>query len=210
MLKIHHLVLSRSDRIVWLAEELGLKYELVRHVRNAETFRSPDSLWQVAPMGKAPAIQDGDITLGESGAIIEYILDTYGEGRLRPAKGTAQYRAYQHWMHAAESTVMVPVLLEVLCTLTQTDSPALKGFSEGEYQTVFAYLNQTLEKSPYVAGQDFSGADIMVAYSLLLANGTAIPIMKGTPPLDKCPAIVAYLARIEARPAYRRAVKLCK
>ena len=103
MLKIHHLVLSRSDRIVWLAEELGLKYELVRHVRNAETFRSPDSLWQVAPMGKAPAIQDGDITLGESSAII-----------------------------------------------------------------------------------------------------------KGTPPLDKCPAIVADLARIEARPAYRRALELCK
>lgn len=195
---------------MWLAEELGLKYELVRHVRNAETFRSPDSLWQVAPMGKAPAIQDGDITLGESGAIIEYILDTYGEGRLRPAKGTSQYRAYQHWMHAAESTVMVPVLLEALCTLTQTDSPALKGFSEGEYQTVFGYLNQALEKSPYVAGQDFTAADIMVAYSLLLANGTAIPTMKGTPPLDKCPAIVAYLARIEARPAYRRAVELCK
>lgn len=210
MLKIHHLVLSRSDRIVWLAEELGIKYELVRHVRDPQTFRAPDTLWQVAPMGKAPAIQDGDITLGESGAIVEYLLDTYGQNRLRPAKGTAEYRAYQQWMHAAESTLMVPVLLEVLCTLTQTDSPALKGFSEGEYQTVFSYLNQALEKSPYVAGSDFTGADIMVAYSLHLANGKAIPMMAGHPPLDRCPAIVAYLQRIEARPAFKRAVEVCQ
>ncbi|MSR13073.1 MAG: glutathione S-transferase family protein [Gammaproteobacteria bacterium] len=210
MLKIHHLVLSRSDRIVWLAEELGVKYELVRHVRNPETFRSPDSLWKVAPMGKAPAIQDGDISLGESGAIIEYMLDTYGQGRLRPELGTPAYRAYQQWMHAAESTLMVPIILEVLCTLTQTDSPALKGFSDGEYQTVFKYLNETLEKSPYVAGSDFTGADIMVTYSLHLANGKAIPIMAGHPPLDKCPAIVSYLERIEARPAFKRAVELCK
>lgn len=210
MLKIHHLVLSRSDRIVWLAEELELKYELVRHVRNAENFRSPDSLWEVAPMGKAPAIQDGDITLGESGAIIEYMLDTYGQGRLRPTLGTAEYRAYQQWMHAAESTLMVPVLLEVLCTLTQTDAPGLKGFYDGEYQTVFTYLNQVLEKSSYVAGKEFTGADIMVTYSLHLANGKAIPIMAGHPPLDKCPAILAYLQRIEARPAFKRAVELCK
>ncbi len=210
MLKIHHLVLSRSDRIVWLAEELGIKYELVRHIRDPATFRSPDTLWKVAPMGKAPAIEDGDITLGESGAIVEYLLDTYGQGRLRPAKGTPEYRAYQQWMHAAESTLMVPILLEVLCTLTQTDSPALKGFSEGEYQTVFTYLNQTLESSPYVAGSEFTGADIMVAYSLHLANGRAIPMMAGHPPLDRCAAIVAYLQRIEARPAFKRAVEICQ
>lgn len=210
MLKIHHLVLSRSDRIVWLAEELGIKYELVRHERHPETFRSPDSLWAVAPMGKAPAIQDGDVTLGESGAIIEYILDTYGPGGLRPPLGTPQYRAYQQWMHAAESTLMLPVVLEALCTLTQTDAPALKGFSDGEYQTVFSYLNETLTKSDYVAGQAFTGADIMVTYSLHLATGKAIPIMTGHPPLDKCPAIVAYLARVEARPAFKRAVELCQ
>ncbi|MGH8596828.1 MAG: glutathione S-transferase family protein [Gammaproteobacteria bacterium] len=210
MLKIHHLVLSRSDRIVWLAEELGLKYDLVRHVRNPETFRSPDSLWKVAPMGKAPAIEDNGVTLTESGAIIEYLLDTYGQGRLRPPRGTPEYRAYQQWMHAAESTLMVPVLLEALCTLTQTDSPGLKGFVDGEYQTVFTYLNQTLEKSPYVAGNELTGADIMVTYSLNLSTGKAIPIMTGKPPMDRCPAINAYLKRIEARPAYQKAVAICK
>lgn len=210
MLTIHHLVLSRSDRIVWLAEELGLQYELVRHVRNPETFRSPDSLWQAVPMGKSPAIVDGDLTLIESGAIVEYILDTYGNGRLRPARGTREYWAYQQWMHAAESTLMIPVILEVLCTLTQTDSPGLKGFMDGEYQTTFKYLDATLARSPYVAGPEFSGADIMVGYSLHLANGSAIPLFAGHPPLDQCPAIRDYLARIEARPAFQRAKEKCR
>lgn len=84
-MKIHHLVLSRSDRIVWLAEELDLKYELVRHERDPATFRAPKSLWRVSPMGKAPVIQDGEVTVAESGAIVEYLLDHYGRGRLRPA-----------------------------------------------------------------------------------------------------------------------------
>jgi len=210
MLTIHHLVLSRSDRVVWLAEELGLKYELVRHERNAETFRSPDSLWKVSPMGKAPVIHDDGVVLAESGAIVEYLIDKYGQGRLRPRPGTPEYLAYLHWMHAAESTLMVPILLEALCTLTQTNSPGLSGFGEGEYSTVFKYLNQCLEKAPFVAGQELTGADIMVTYCLRLSTGQAIPIMKGKPPLEKNPAIRSYLARIEARPAFKKSVELCK
>lgn len=210
MLTIHHLVLSRSDRIVWLAEELGLEYQLVRHVRNPETFRSPDSLWQAVPMGKAPGIVDGDLTLIESGAIVEYVLDEYGNGRLRPARGTPEYYAYQQWLHAAESTLMIPIMLEVLCTLTQTDSPGLKGFMDGEYQTTFKYLNDTLAKQPYVAGREFTSADIMIAYSLHLATGRAIPLFAGHPPMDQCPAIHDYLTRLEARPAFQRAMEKCK
>lgn len=210
MLTIHHLVLSRSDRIVWLAEELGLQYELVRHTRHPETFRSPDSLWNAVPMGKAPGIVDGDLTLIESGAIVEYILDRYGNGRLRPAAGTRDYYAYQQWLHAAESTLMIPIMLEVLCTLTQTDSPGLKGFTDGEYQTTFKYLNETLSRTPFVAGSEFTGADIMIAYSLHLASGKAIPLFAGHPPLEQCPAIRDYLARLEARPAFERAMEKCK
>jgi len=210
MLTIHHLVLSRSDRIVWLAEELGLEYRLVRHVRNPETFRSPDTLWQAVPMGKAPGIVDGDLTLIESGAIVEYVLDRYGNGRLRPARGTPEYYAYQQWLHAAESTLMIPIMLEVLCTLTQTDSPGLKGFMDGEYQTTFEYLNETLAKQPYVAGREFTGADIMIAYSLQLSTGRAIPLFAGHPPMDQCPAIRDYVARLEARPAFQRAMEKCK
>ncbi len=209
MLKIHHLVLSRSDRIVWLAEELGVPYELVRHVRDAQTFRSPPSLWEVSPMGKAPAIEDDGKTIAESGAVIEYMLDKYGNGRLRPKAGTPEFFAYREWLHAAESTLMVPILTDVLCVLTQTNAPGLKAFYDGEYETLFKYLDATLGKTPYVAGSELTGADINVAYSLQLADGSAIPIMKGTAPIERFPNIVAYLQRIAARPAFQKARAVC-
>ena len=209
MLKIHHLVLSRSDRIVWLAEELGVPYELVRHTRDAQTFRSPPSLWKVSPMGKAPAIEDKGRTIAESGAIIEYMIDEYGNGRLRPKAGTPEFFAYREWLHAAESTLMVPILTDVLCVLTQTNAAGLKAFYDGEYETTFKYLNDTLGKTPYVAGNELTGADINVAYSLQLADGSAIPIMKGTAPVERFPNIVAYLKRIAARPAYQKARAVC-
>jgi glutathione S-transferase len=208
MLKIHHLVLSRSDRIVWLAEELGLRYELVRHVRTP-AFRSPESLWAVSPMGKAPVIEDGDVTVSESGAIVEYLLDRYGDGRLRPAAGTREHLAYRHWLHAAEATLALPILIDGLCAMTQTTSPALTAFVQGEYATVLGYLDRTLEAHPYVAGAEFTGADVMVAWDLHFANGTAIPGFTTGAPIAKFPRIVGYLERLEARPAFRKTKELC-
>jgi glutathione S-transferase len=208
MLKIHHLVLSRSDRIVWLAEELALPYELVRHVRSP-SFRAPESLWAVSPMGKAPVIQDGDVTVTESGAIVEYLLDRYGNGRLRPPPGSPEYLAYRHWLHAAEATLLLPILMEGLCMMTQASSPALTAFIDGEYATVLGYLDRTLGRHEYVAGSELSGADVMVAWDLHFANGTAIPGFATSAPIAKYPAIVAYLARIEARPAFRKAKEVC-
>jgi glutathione S-transferase len=207
MLKIHHLVLSRSDRIVWLAEDLGLQYDLVRHVRNP-AFRAPESLWAVSPMGKAPVIQDGDLTVSESGAIVEYLLDRYGNGRLRPPAGSREHLAYRHWLHAAEATLALPILMDALCAMTQASSPALSAFIAGEYATVLGYLDRTLADRDYVAG-DFSGADVMVAWDLHLANGTAIPGFVTSAPFAQFPAIAAYLARIEARPAFQKAKELC-
>ena len=209
MLKIHHLVLSRSERIVWLAEELGLPYELVRHERDPATFRAPASLKTYSPMVKFPAIQDGDLCLAESGAIIEYLLTRYGNGRLRPAPDSKDYPTYLHWMHAAESTLMVPILFELLGAMTQCSAPAMDGFIDGEYDTVFGYLNEILSRQDYVAGNSFSAADIMVVYSLQLANGSAIPMMKSKQDFTRFPAIGAYLARVEQRPALAKARKLC-
>jgi glutathione S-transferase len=208
MLKIHHLVLSRSDRIVWLAEELGLTYELVRHVRTA-AFRAPESLWAVSPMGKAPVIQDGDVTVSESGAIVEYVLDRYGNGRLRPPAGSPEFLAYRHWLHAAESTLMLPILMEGLCMMTQTSSPGLTAFVNGEYATVLGYLDRTLAQHDYVAGAALTGADVMVAWDLHFANGTAIPGFATSAPIGQYPAIGAYLSRIAARPAFQKAKALC-
>lgn len=209
MLRIHHLVLSRSDRIVWLAEELGVPYELVKHHRDGTTFRAPPSLWAVSPMGKAPAIEDDGHTICESGAVIEYMLDKYGNGRLRPKPGTDEFFAYREWLHAAESTLMVPILTDLLCTLTQSNAPALKAFYDGEYETLFKYLDSTLAKKPYVAGQELTGADINVAYSLQLADGSAIPVMKAGAPVQRFPNILAYLERVSARPAFLRAKAAC-
>jgi glutathione S-transferase len=211
MLKIHHLGMSRSDRSIWLAEELGLQYELITHTRNPETFRSPQSLWDVSPMGKAPLIEDDGKTIPESGAIVEYILDKYGEGRLRPNRDTAAYIDYLHWMHAAESTLMTPILIDMLSAMTATSSPGLKGFCEGEFKTVFTYMNQILSEREYIAGA-FSGADIMVAFPLMMLESPlfASPGVEKGAAFIPYPAIQSYLNRLRARPAWVKAEAIFK
>lgn len=209
MLTIHHLNMSRSERVVWLAEELGLKYELVHHQRDPQTFRSPPSLWEVSPQGKAPVIQDGAVTVTESGAVLEYVIERHGNGRLRPAVTSPEYPQYLHWMHAAEATLMVPILMDLLGGLLGVKSETFSGFLNGEYQTTLQHLDGVLSRQPYVAGSEFTGADIMVAYDLHLANGTCSPAFKTTAPIESFPNIVAYLQRVEARPAYQRMRKLC-
>lgn len=209
MITIHHLNMSRSERIVWLAEELGLRYELINHQRDPQTFRAPPSLWAVSPFGKAPIIQDDGKTIYESGAIVEYLLERHGHGKLKPKPDSDEYIGYLHWMHAAEATLMMPIMMDLLGKMLQVDVPAYKMFRDGEYKTTLLFLDTTLAKSPYVAGQNFTGADVMVTYDLHLANGTSFPALKSTAPLDDYPNIVAYLRRVEARPAYLKMRKLC-
>ncbi|CAA0091005.1 glutathione S-transferase family protein [Zhongshania aliphaticivorans] len=206
MLKIHHLGMSRSDRSIWLAEELGLQYELVTHTRNPDTFRSPQSLWDVSPMGKAPVIEDKGRTIPESGAIVEYILNVYGEGRLRPPTDSEEYVDYLHWIHAAESTLMTPIFINMLSVMTATDAPGLKGFCDGEFKTVFTYMNTILAERDYIAGE-FSGADIMVAFPLMMLESPLF-IQAGDVKGEAFvpyPAIQAYLNRLRARPAWVKA-----
>ena len=211
MLKIHHLGMSRSDRSIWLAEELGLKYELVTHTRNPETFRSPQSLWDVSPMGKAPVIEDKGQTIPESGAIVEYLLDNYGEGRLRPERDTPAYIDYLHWMHAAESTLMTPIFINMLSVMTATNAPGLKGFCDGEFKTVFTYMDKLLGGRDYIAGE-FSGADIMVAFPLMMLESPlfAPPGEEKGRAFIPYPAIQAYLGRLRARPAWSKAEAIFK
>jgi len=208
MLRIHHLALSRSDRIVWLAEELGIPYELVTHLRDPESFRAPPSLFAVTPLGKAPAIEDDGNTVIESALICDYLVEQYGNGRLRPAAGTAERRAHDYWMHCSESTLMVPVLLGLLTTLTQSEAPALRAFAAAEYKTMFDHVERTLDGRDYLAGDALTVADVMTYYTLAMAAGTAIP-MPTHAPLADYPRIRAYLARIEQRPAWKKAAALC-
>lgn len=209
MLTIHHLNTSRSERIVWLAEELGLQYELVHHQRDPVTFLSPPSLFAVSPLGKSPVVQDDGRTVFESGAVVEYLIERHGSGQLRPGPDTEEFIAYLHWMHAAESTLMVPILLDIYGAVLQVQSEGYNAFADREYRTTLGHLDQTLANSAYVAGDTFSGADVMVAYDLHLANGTSMPALKTRAPLEDYPDILAYLQRVESRPAYRRMRELC-
>jgi glutathione S-transferase len=209
MLKIHHLNMSRSERVVWLVEELGLPYELIHHQRDPQTFRSPASLWAVSPQGKSPVIQDGDCTVCESGAVVEYLIERHGGGRLRPRSDAPEFPAYLQWMHAAEATLMVPILFDLLGGMLQVNSAAYTAFMDGEYQTTLRHLDTTLSRQPYVAGNELSGADIMVSYDLHLANGTSAPAFKTSAPIHSFEHISAYLQRVEARPAYRRMREIC-
>jgi len=209
VLKIHHLVLSRSERIVWLAEELGIEYEAVRHLRDPQTFRAPDSLRAVTPLAKAPVIEDDGIVVEESSVICDYLIDRHGNGRLRPAAGTAARRQYDYWMACAESTLMYPVLIDLLSVLTQSDAPGLNAFAAGEYEAMFTHVERTLASSDYLVGSEFSAADVMVYYTLAMAAGTAIPFPTHAP-MDRYPLIRAYLARLEQRPAWQRATEVCK
>lgn len=209
MLTIHHLNMSRSERIVWLAEELGLEYTLVHHRRNEATFRAPPSLWAVSPLGKAPVIVDDQYTVYESGAVVEYLIERHGAGRLKPRPDDDAFPKYLHWMHAAESTLMTPILLDLLGNMLQVNSPVYQGFVDSEYQITLRHLDATLARHDFVAGDDFTGADIMVAYDLHLANGTSSPLFKTSAPLQAYSHITAYLQRIESRPAYQRMRQLC-
>lgn len=209
MLIIHHLNMSRSERVVWLAEELQLQYELMHHQRDPQTFRSPPTLCALSPLGKSPVIQDDGRVVCESGAVVEYLVELHGAGRLKPARESAEYIAYLHWMHAAESTLMVPILFDLFGKLLQVNSESYRMFMQGEYRTTLAYLDSTLSRSDYVAGAEFTAADVMVAYDLHLANGTSFPALQTTAPIGDYPNIVTYLKRVEARPAYRRMRELC-
>lgn len=209
MLTIHHLGNSRSERIVWLAEELGLAYKLVRHERDPQTMRSPPSLWAVSPMGKSPVIEDSGITVAESGAVVEYLLARHGGDRLRPDAQSMAFPAYLHWLHAAESTLMTPVLMRLLTGMAQVDSPFFQSFIDGELETLFKYMDTTLGAQPWIAGTEFTAADIMVSYPLFMAGMMAAPPGKPQTGVENYPNLSAYIERLRARPAYQRAIGKC-
>lgn len=201
MLTIHHLGHSQSERIVWLCEELGLPHELRHHTRDAATRLSPPGLKALHPMGTAPVIEDGELLLAESGAIVEYILAKHGDGRLRHGPAHPDYADFLYWFHFANGTLQ-PALLRLL-TVSRAKLPAdhpVQAATQGRLHHVLAHVDQRLGAAPWLAGQDFTAADIMSVFSLTT--------MRLFQPVDLAPYanIRAYLARIGERPAYRRAM----
>jgi glutathione S-transferase len=213
MITVHHLNNSRSQRILWLLEELGLEYEIKPYQRDAKTMLAPPELRAVHPLGKSPVVSDGDLTLAESGAIIEHLADRYGAGRLAPAFGSPERVRYLYWLHFAEGTAQPPLLLKLLFDRIKSKSPllvrpvaraiadkALNTFILPNIERNLDFMESELRKAEWFAGNAFSAADIQMSFPLEAAR------MRGG--LDeKRPKLMAWLDRIHERPAYRRALE---
>ncbi len=202
MLTLHHLGRSQSERIVWLCEELGLDYELKRYPRRADNRLAPPEYKALHPMGTAPVLTDGDLVLGESGAICEYLIQTHGNGRLAVKRGEPGFADYLYWLHFANGTLQ-PVVLQVryLERVDPSDTNALLHAARDRFKLVFSTLEKRLGEAPYLAGDALTAADIMTVFSL-----TTMRLFKPYD-LSPWPNILAYLQRIGMRPAYRRAMQ---
>jgi glutathione S-transferase len=212
MITVHHLNNSRSQRILWMLEELGLPYEVKRYQR-LPSMMAPPELKAVHPLGKSPVITDGDKTLAESGAIIEYLGDTYGHGRLTPALGTPERLHYTYFLHYAEGSLMPLLFMKLVfgripSRLPFFFKPVGRAIVKGANSTLldpqignhFMFLESELSKREWFAGAEFSAADIQMSFPLEAAAARA-PIVK------QLPKLAAFLDRIQARPAYKRALE---
>ena len=212
MIVVHHLNHSRSQRVLWLLEELGLAYEIKRYEREKSGL-APKSLEAVHPLGKSPVITDGALTLAESGAILEYLVDRHGNGRLAPPRDTPERLRYTYWMHYAEGSAMPPLLLKLVFDRIEGSrmpffakpiaraiaGKAKAGFIGPQLTRHLDFMESSLAASPWFAGPEFSAADIQMSFPIEAAAARA--------GLDRSgPRLMDYLARIHARPAYQRAL----
>ncbi|WP_342109017.1 glutathione S-transferase [Methylobacterium sp. SI9] len=210
MITVHHLENSRSQRVLWLLEELGLPYTVKRYERDPRTMRAPPELTAIHPLGKSPVITDDGVVVAETGAIVTY-LTAKAAGALVPALGTAEHARYIYWLHYAEGSAMPPLLLKLIFSRLASGSPwplrplvrriadtVLLGFVDPDLRRHAAFWESELADRPCFCGADFTAADIMMSFPLeaFAARGT------GTGP-----QVRAWLDRIHARPAYRRALQ---
>jgi glutathione S-transferase len=214
MIVVHHLNNSRSQRVLWLLEELELPYEIKRYKRDPQTMLAPTSLREVHPLGKSPVITDGKLTLAESGAIIEYLIERYGNGRLVPAIGTLEHLRYTYWLHYAEGSAMPPLLLKLIFDQIEKNpmpffvrpiarsivSRVKSSFIEPQIGQHLDYMEAELGKSTWFTGNEFTAADIQMSFPLEAA------VARGGLNASR-PKLMAFLNRIHTRPAYQQALE---
>jgi glutathione S-transferase len=214
MITVHHLNNSRSQRVLWMLEELGLPYEIKKYQRDPKTMLAPPELLKVHPLGKSPVITDDGATLAESGAIIEYLVERYGNGRFAPAIGTPERLTWRYWMHFAEGSAMSPLLLKLIFTrIPESPMPFfVKPIARGISNKVLAamvdpnlkrqldFMESELGKTEWFAGSEFSAADIQMSFPVEASAQRA--------GLDASrPKLMAFLKKIHARPAYKKALE---
>ena len=213
MITVHHLENSRSQRVLWLLEELGADYEVKRYERDKKTVLAPPALKQVHPLGKSPVVDDDGLVVAETGAIVEYLIDKFGSGGFRPAPGTHDFLQYRYWLHYAEGSAFPPLLLKLVTNRIATApmpffaKPIAKKIAQGlndafvdrQVELHFDFIDSELAKTVWFAGDDFTGADIMMSYPLEAFS------VRGD--LSQKPNIAAFLKRAQERPAYQRALE---
>ena len=213
MITVHHLNNSRSQRVIWLLEELGVPYEVKRYERDAKTMLAPPELRAVHPLGKSPVITDGDRTIAETGAIVEYLVGTYGEGRFVPPAGTDDRLRYTYWLHFAEGSAMPPLVMTLVFGALPARVPFFirpiaklisegvqKSFLRPNIEAQLALMEKDLGRSAWFAGEEFTAADVMMSF----------PVEAGATRgdgLGSRPKLAAWLTQIHARPAYQAALK---
>jgi glutathione S-transferase len=199
MIIVHHLNNSRSQRILWLLEELGTPYEIKSYQRDKVTNLAPPELKAIHPLGKSPVITDGGLVLAESGAIIEYVARKYGKGRLVPDESLPEYVTYLHWLHFAEGSAMLPLMLALYTGRLGAAAAPLAPRIDSEIENHLSYMDAALEKSETFVPSGFSAADVQLTFVLEAAFSLGR--------LKDHPNLLAYLKRMQARPAYQRAVE---
>ena len=214
MLVVHHLNNSRSQRVLWLLEELGVPYEIVPHTRYGRNDLAPPEVARIHPLGKLPIIIDGEVTLAESGAVMTYLVERHGAGRLQPAPGTPERLRCLYWMHYAEGSGMQPLLLKVIFDKIEAARlpfylrPVVRALSRGvkasfvtpQLKLHMGFLEQELAKSEWFAGDEITMADLQMSFVLQAAEAYGA--------LDEThPNLTSFLRKIEARPAWQRSIE---
>ncbi|MCF7518250.1 MULTISPECIES: glutathione S-transferase family protein [unclassified Pseudoalteromonas] len=197
MIKLHHLNKSRSKRIIWLLEELGIDYDLVAYQRNPETFLAPDELKEIHPLGKAPVIEDNGKVITESGAITDYLITTYGKGKYMPEPQSDSYVSYQQWLHFAESSAMVPFLLKLFITKDGCKTNFIGDYADNEIGKILSYVNQQLKGKQYLVDDTLTGADFMMSFVVEKADEAGL--------LAHFPEIKRYLEQLKTHESYHTA-----
>lgn len=199
MIKVHHLNNSRSQRILWLLEELNVPYEIVNYQRDAVTRLAPPELKAIHPLGKSPVITDGNVTVAESGAIVEYIIRVHGKGRMAPDLKTEDGVRYLHFMHFAEGSAMLPLMLGLYVGMLGEAGAPLAPRIDSEIKNHLGYLEKEIAGREFFVGKELTGADVQLTF--VFEAAAARGRLKDYPNLNK------YLERMHARPAYKRAVE---
>ena len=213
MIVVHHLNDSRSQRVLWLLEELELPYEVAHYQRNPKTLLAPAELRSIHPLGKAPVLEDGAVRVAETGAIVDHLIEAHGQGRLRPERGTEEARRYVYWTHYAEGSAMPPLLLNLVFAQLPKRVPALirplvrsisektqTSFVDPQIATHADFWEASLAASGWFAGDSFTAADVMMSFPVETAAARALD-------LARYPNLATFLKAIHARPAYQRALE---